>query len=175
MAKLQREIEHAIREMGGDEGRSRLNARIFQVKDRYRETIEKVYRDKAGAFLKHTNSVYIIDKEGVKTLIVYVDESIFAAELNAQRELIKLMLLENFKEQVEEFEIHVSRREYRNRHPFADYKGENAASAPLTPSVKKELGAHEQAYIDNTVALVEDARLREAMRKAMAADFQQSD
>ena len=175
MAKLQREMEGAIREMGCDDGKSRLNARIYQVKERFRMTLEKVYKDKADVFLKHINSVYIMDKEGVKTLIVYVDESIFAAELNAQRELIRLVLLETFKEQVEEFDIRISRGEYRQRHPYTEQEGQPGEQKAVSAPSKRPLDEREEAYISDTVSVIEDARLREAVKRAMTADFQQDD
>ena len=131
MRRIGDNIEGYVASLMGDDEQARINYRAQQVRNRYRLAIESVYRENAELFLSHTNNVYILKKDGVLTLIVYVDESIFAAELNAQRELIKLKLLQLFGEQVEQFEIHVSRGNYKDYHPYAD---EHA------PEVKRFLG-----------------------------------
>ena len=110
MKKLGQDIEYYLATLTGDQDQMRINLRALQVRDRYKTVLESVYRDSSSLFLQHTNNVYIVNKDGVKTLIVYVDESIFAAELNAQRELIKLKLLQLFGEEVEDFNIYISRK-----------------------------------------------------------------
>ena len=128
-----------------------------------------MYRENAELFLAHTNNVYILKKDGVLTLIVYVDESIFAAELNAQRELIKLKLLQLFGEQVEQFEIHVSRGNYKEYHPYADEhapEGDPYARAATAPRAKQE-----RTRFEATAENMEDESVRKALQKAMTADL----
>ena len=99
--------------------------------------------------------------------VVYVDESIFAAELNAQRELIKLKLLQLFGEQVEQFEIHVSRGNYKDYHPYADeHAPEGDSDLPLAP-----LSEEEREAVEATARMVDDERVRKALEKAMSADL----
>ena len=93
MKKLGHDLELMIARLLGNDEQARINLRAHQVRDRYKQALETVYKNQAPLFLAHTNNVYILKKDGVKTLIVYVDDSIFAAELNAQRELIRLKLL----------------------------------------------------------------------------------
>ena len=147
----------------------RIAARTRQVHDRYRRTIQKVYRRNAQLFLDHTNSVYIMDKKGVKTLIVYMDESIFAAELNAQRELIRLHMHQMFGEDVQVFEIHVSRGSYKKQHPFSEMDDDGIA--PATDECDEVLSADKRKFVEETVAAVGDARLRASLEKAMTADL----
>ena len=168
MKKIGADITHFIATLAGDSDQARINLRAHQVRDRFKRALEVVYRDMAPLFLAHTNNVYIMNKDGVRTLIVYVDESIFAAELNAQRELIKLHLLELFGEDVESFEIHVSRGKYKKNHPYLSEEDETVIKKP--PSVP--LNDNEKEYVSNTVSTVEDNRLREALRKAMTADME---
>lgn len=167
MRKLGLDIQDTIAEIGGQSRTSRFNRRVVQVRERYRQAIESVYSQNADLFLQHTNNVYILDKDGVRTLIVYVDESIFAAELNAQRELIKLKLLELFGEAVESFEIHVSKGNYKDNHPYAVEipveTANNSRSIPLDDA--------EKSRISQTAARIEDERLRKTFEKAMTADF----
>ena len=168
MQKLGAGITYCIAELAGDSEQARINLRANQVRTRYRRAIEAVYRKAAPMHLAHTNNVYIMEKGGVRTLIVYVDESIFAAELNAQRELIKLHLLQEFGEDVEQFEIHVSRGKYKGNHPYAaDLDGGQANS----PSAKP-LSAAEREYVQTTATTIQDNHMREAFQKAMTADLE---
>lgn len=167
MKKLGYDLELMIAQLSGDDERARVNLRARQVRDRYKQAIEKVYRDQATLFLAHTNNAYIMNKDGVRTLIVYVDESIFAAELNAQRELIKLKLLELFGEDIEQFEIYVSRGDYKKNHPYLA-----SAEEAAKPLVVKPLDDETRKQVFETASIVEDERLRTALQNAMTADFQ---
>ena len=109
MRKLGKEINQTLAAWESSSEEARINLRIRQVRDRYRRAIEEVYKENAQFHLAHTNSVIITAKRGVKTLIVYVDDSIFAAELNAQRELVWLKLLEMFGEEIDDFQIKISK------------------------------------------------------------------
>lgn len=168
MKKLATDIQRLLATLTGDDEQARINLRANQVRERYKSAIESVYRDGAALFLAHTNNVYITMKDGVRTLIVYVDESIFAAELNAQRELIRLRLLELFGEDVEQFEIFVSRGPYKGNHPYLlDQDGareEAPAAIPLDES--------ERAFVAEAVASIEDRKLRETVQKAMTTDME---
>ena len=167
MKKIGADIQYFVAGLAGDQDQARINMRAYQVRERYRDVIETVYRDTADLFLAHTNNVYIMNKEGVHTLIVYVDESIFAAELNAQRELIKLTLLQMFGEEVEEFQIYVSRGKYKSNHPFID---EDGSSAPV--SLKPlPLDETEQGFVENTVETLQAQELKKTFEKAMTASL----
>ena len=142
-----------------------MNLRIQQVRARYRQAIESVYRASAPLHLAHTNSVIIRDRK----LVVYVDDSLFAAELNAQRELIKLRLLELFGEEIDDFQIRVSRwKKYRRVHPYLDEdRREFAEKSPSIP-----LDAAEKSYVCDVSSKIEDERLRKTFEKAMTADLE---
>ena len=164
--KLGKDIEYLIASLSEDSEQARINLRAHQVRARYRQALESVYRETAPLFLAHTNNVYIMRKDDVPTLIVYVDESIFAAELNAQRELIKLKLLELFGEQVEQFEIYVSRGDYKGYHPYSEEGGPASLPIPLP-----DISETDQMRVKETGAIVEDQGVRESLEKAMTADL----
>lgn len=169
MKKIGVDIDVFLASLTGDEERARITIRARQVRDRYKTVIESVYRDVAPLFLEHTNNVYIMNKNGVKTLIVYVDESIFAAELNAQRELIKLKLLEQFGEAVEQFEILVSRGKYKNNHPYILESDQDGA--PLRKYEAAPLSEDDKRLVTQTVSSIEDASLKKTLEKAMTASM----
>ena len=168
MQKIGRDITRFVSSLVGDNEQARINLRANQVRERYKRALEVVYRDTAPLFLAHTNNVYIMKKDDVRTLIVYVDDSIIATELNAQRELIKLHLLQLFGEDVEAFEIYVSKPKFKKNHPYLVAEdGQPEKKAPSVP-----LDDEERNYVYATVQTVEDERLRESLRKAMTADLE---
>ena len=81
MKSLGEAMRTTLKNISDDSGALRKAARAAQVRDIWKHLVEP-------AFLEHTNSVFILTEQGVKKLVVYVDDSIFAAELNARRELI---------------------------------------------------------------------------------------
>ena len=169
MRKVGGDIAKVISQIGGDTDAARINMRTHQVRDRYRKAIESVYRESAALHLAHTNNVIITNKDGVKTLIVYVDDSLFAAELNAQRELIKLYLLELFGEEIDEFQIKTSRwKKYRESHPYIDKEEKMTENGQESVP----LNAQEREYVLKTVSRIEDKKLRESLQKAMTADLE---
>ena len=168
MRKLGTDLELMIAKLTGDDEQARINLRARQVRDRYKQALETVYKEQAALFLAHTNNVYIMVKDEVKTLIVYVDDSIFAAELNAQRELIRLKLLELFGEQVEQFEIHVSRGKWKGNHPYVlnETSAESARPEPVP------LDAEEEQRVLQTASKIDHDKIRNALKSAMTADMQ---
>lgn len=164
------DISGVIAEMGGDSDAARINMRTIQVRDRYKKALESVYSAQtAHLHLAHTNNVVIKSIKGVKTLVVYVDDSLFAAELNAQRELIKLMLQELFSEEVEEFKIRVSAwKKYREKHPYIDEESEN--SSRKTPSIP--LDDHERSFVSRVSCVIKDEKVRKSLERAMTADLE---
>ena len=167
MQKIGQNIEYYLATLTDDQDQARIRLRAHQVKERYKSVIETVYRDTAPLFLAHTNNVYIMNKNDVKTLIVYVDESIFAAELNAQRELIKLKLLEQFNENIENFEIYISRGHYKKNHPYLIEDDVNSKRT-YTPV---DLDSTERTYISQTVSVLDSTEVRSSFEKAMTASL----
>ena len=172
MEKIGVDIDVFLASLTGDEERARITIRARQVRDRYKTVLESVYRDVAPLFLEHTNNVYIMNKNGVKTLIVYVDESIFAAELNAQRELIRLHILQMFNEDIAVFDIHVSRGAYKKKYLYKGKDAPDSGDVELArDEVRQTLTTDQEAFIDQTVSGVADEKLRKVIEKAMTADL----
>ena len=116
--------------------------------------------------LKHTNSVYLLKSKAVPDafdLVVYLDNSTCAAELNARRELLRFEYLDKFKVVIDVFEIRISRGSYKDNHPFADQKAK-----PDTPEVP-EVSDADRAKIEEMTAGIEDPRLRASFQRAMTA------
>lgn len=162
----------SLRMAAQDDALAAKAARASKVKQMWRSVVEICCGASARAFLDHTNSVYIV-REGEgdaqrKILIVYVDESIFAAELNARREMIKLKLLERFGEQIEEFRILISRGRYKENHPYRD--SDEGAAVPTPP--RRPLPAEEVERLREQASGIADERMREALLKAMISGLE---
>lgn len=171
MRKLGDNLPRVLETLGREIPNARQIARAAKVRSMWKEAVEDIYKSSAALFLDHTNSVYLMDKDDARTLIVYVDESIFAAELNAQRELFKLKFLNKFNEPVEVFEIHISRGNYKNFHPYRE-DGENSSSGVHFSSSKppKPLEQAELDAVAEQVSSIENPTLKQALFKAIVAD-----
>lgn len=116
--------------------------------------------------LKHTNSVYLLKSqaiEGAYDLVVYLDNSTCAAELNARRELLRFEYLDRFNTTIDVFEIRISRGPYRDKHPFAE-----RLSSDTQPK-ERSLSEEETARIEEMTSAIEDPRLRASFQRAMTA------
>ncbi len=149
-----------------EEVRSRVlvERRIEQVQSQFAEVVDPF-------ILKHVNSVYLLKSKSMKgmfDLVVYLDNSTCAAELNARRELVRLKYREKFDTLVDVFEIRISKGKYRESHPFCD------AATPqqvATPSIACAADDPEAiARIEELTAGIQDPALRNSFKRAMAAN-----
>lgn len=143
-----------------------VDRRVKEVHDQFRRVVDPY-------ILAHTNSVYLMRSkavEGAYDLVVYVDASICAAELNARRELIRLKYREEFSVVVDVFEIGISRGAYRDKHPFAEEQ------SPLdeAPSCDVALDADEEQRIDRLVEQLPDGRMRNSFKRAIGAQMKRA-
>lgn len=147
--------------LGCDEELVKKNYRTMQVKEMWSEVVEEI-------FLDHTNAVFILNENNKKVLIVYVDESIFAAELNGRRELIKLKFLQQFNEELDEFKICISRGAYKKNYPFreTDLPSYVEQVQPITLSEDELNNLHAQTKE------VKNPKIRNTLLKAMIADLE---
>lgn len=147
-------------------------ARASKVKQMWRCAIEVCCGESARAFLDHTNSVYIV-REGDgdderKVLIAYVDDSIFAAELSARSEMIRLKFLERFGEQISEFKVFISRGKYKENHPF---RSSPASDEPAT-TPRRPLSEEKLKSIVEKASGISDDKMRDSLLKAMISSLE---
>lgn len=147
-----------------EEVRSRIliERRIEKVRSQFAEVVDPF-------ILRHVNSVYLLKSksmEGMFDLIVYLDNSTCAAELNARRELIRLKYREKFDTLVDVFEIRISKGKYRESHPFCSEDIDQQSTVPPS-SADKVIDA---ARIEELTEGIEDPALRDSFKRAMAAN-----
>lgn len=153
-----------------------INRRIQRIHDQFSQVVDPF-------ILEHTNSVYLLrhkdalgdsqaNEEVSKTetdskvfdLVVYVDNSLVAAELNARRELIRLKYREQFNISIDVFEIRISRGPYKDKYPF-----KNQDTTPQANIQVRELSDEETAHINKLVEDISDKRIKESFIKAITA------
>jgi len=163
---LSRELEAALAHIDKDAASEiRKAKRAGQVRDMWRELADE-------AILEHTNGVYLFTDEdlrdaqgqAIRILQVYVDEAIYASELNAQRELIKWQLKEKFDEDIDEMRISVSRSRYRNFYPFRETEED-------TNTFHHEINSEDIAKVDELAENLDDVRIKRAFREAMISNL----
>ena len=125
--------------------------------------------------LQHVNSVYLIreqdqrsDQDGVSretqlVLTAYVDNSLIAAELNAQRELVILKYRELFSLEIDEFAIKISRGAYLENHPFSEQE------EGLKRKKIHRLTPEEEQEIESRVSTITDREIRQSFQRALKA------
>lgn len=176
MRKLSKSMPATLLAMGRDNGdAARIARRTAEVRQMWANAVEKMWRDPEAAaiILSHTNGVGIVEEknhrdERYKKLYVYVDDSIVLTELNALRERIKLLFLAEFNEDVQEFEIRISRGARKKDRPYKEE--EPPPYIDKTPA--KPLSAEEMEEVERRVASIENDSVRKSIRKAMIADLQ---
>lgn len=165
MKRLGQELERMSSRFPTDE-KTLIARRAAKVQAMWKDSIEHVYKDVAPYVLEHVNAVYIKDEDGVRTLMVYMDDGDFRSDVHCRQHLILLRMKERFGEEVEAFKTFPSRFDMRKRHPFA--REEDVVSRETTKSVP--LSDKERAEVDSACAPIEDATLRRALARAMTAD-----
>ncbi len=165
MKKLGQELEKISSRFPTDE-KTLIARSAAKVQAMWKDAIEHVYKDVAPYVLDHVNAVYITDDDGVRTLMVYMDDGDFRSDVHCRQELIVLRMKERFGEEVEAFKTFPSRFDMRKRHPFAMESG--VVSRETTKSIP--LSDAERAEIDAACAPIEDRALRKALARAMVAD-----
>lgn len=158
---LSHDIDRLMAAMGADLGDIRYKRRIAQVHAMWADIAPDV-------IVEHTNAVYIKKEGDRKQLIVYVDESIYSAELNARRELIRLQFHQRYGEEIDEFKILISRGAYKKNRPFAKDDDPRALEDKAIPV---NLDEEQDRMLSTALSSVEDPKLRAALEKAARTDM----
>lgn len=103
-------------------------------------------------------------------LVVYVDNSLVAAELNARRELIRLKYREQFKVVIDIFEIRISRGAYKDKYPFKELRDRDKEYRPAHTLTQEELNE-----IDELLKDIPEGKLRASFKKVIKAQKQNSE
>lgn len=147
----------ALEEAGFDADKIRIAKRVAKVHSIWKELVEQ-------AILDHTNAVYILTKDGICEMHVYVDDSIFAAELNNRRELLVMLCMKKFNEKIDKFVIHISKGVRKTVYPFR--------LATYSESSPMPLNEEEMMQVNQIADGIQDEIMRTKFREAMISDLQ---
>lgn len=153
------QISQGLESTGLELDKLRRAQRIAKVSALWKELVEQHVLD-------HTNAVYIFEKDGAKEMHVYVDDSLYAAELNSRRELISMQCRSKYGELIDKFEIHISYGERKKTYPFRE-RSDQADKGSI-----QELSAEQMQRVEQACAAIDDPKLKRAFRQAMIADLQ---
>ncbi len=102
-------------------------------------------------------------------LIVYLEDSLIAAEVDARREMIRLKFLELFGEELADFKIRVSRGKYKLNHPYRKTEAEKNENRSMP---RKPLPEDTVAQLNEGLSEISDKNLRESLKRAMISDLE---
>lgn len=161
MGRLSEYLDGSLKPIPGiDMGMVRKAQRVQRVRDIWAGLVDQT-------FLDHTNNVFIFEKDGRREMHVYVDESIYAAELNNQRELITWRCREEYGEEISCFHIHISRGKHKSHHPFYAKDESLIDQNPSEP-----LSEEEKNRVDIVCEPISDSHLKACFKKAMISDLE---
>ncbi len=166
MKSLSNELDKFVKKNNDKNNSFALHKRIEQIYQQYKQVITQVFKENSSIILKHTNNIYLVDKDNKKILTVYVDDSLFTTELNAHREIIKIVFLKLFKEEISQFIIKTSKyKKLRQHYIFKNIKENETIS--LIPLNKEEI-----KYVEEVVKIIQDEKLRKTVKKAMISNLE---
>lgn len=135
--------------------------------ERHIKKVHDQFADVVDPFiLDHVNSVYLFKSkvnEEAHDLVVYLDNSTCAAELNARRELIRLKYRERFNVVIDVFEIRISRGSYRDTYPFRERHNQEQ-EAP-----ERDLTPEDYACIDDIISPLPEGKLKASFQRALSS------
>jgi hypothetical protein len=119
--------------------------------------------------LEHTDNVVFLQKTNRLCVLIYVEDSRWAAELGMQRELYRILLEKKTGWEINELKFYVTRKAmfkklFKKQKEKEQQKKTGKTAAPLTEK--------EDGYARELVSPIKDKKLQESLYKAIKADFE---
>ena len=122
---------------------------------------------------KQPNTKVVSSVAPTRTLTVYVDNSLIAAELNARRELIKLKYREKFNIVISEFDIRISRMRYKDHYPYREQQSTTDQPQHFLDGALTSRASYEEIYAK--INEIENPKIRNSYKELLAAYARKSD
>lgn len=121
-----------------------------------------------ASVLEHTDNVFLFIKDGIKQMVVYVDNPIWSAELTAQKERFRIFMEKELNEgPIDEIRFQTSSSVYRKK---TFMKRENENLKKPTEGQSLPLTEQERDRIIRETDTIQDEAIRDAVRKAWIND-----
>lgn len=176
MKKLGDVLDHQFSTLVQQNKAAAYSQYIARVQHCYKSVIERVFQQSSELILNHTNNVIVKKEHNALIGTIFVDESIYAAELNAHREIILLLFAELGNIALDQVRISVSRGTFKNHHPFAELlhtdtppNNTNLSVSPATQ--KEEITSEQYNTFMKQISAISDKRLQMALKDAISQSF----
>jgi hypothetical protein len=141
------------------------SSELFSRGIRLKSAWEEVASPKA---LEHTDSI-VFSKKKENGILVYVQDSHWAAELGMQKELYRILLERETGWEIADIEFYVTKKAafkklFKKKEEGKKVKKGKKSKVPLSKS--------EDRYARELVASIKDEKLKERLYKAIKADFE---
>jgi len=119
--------------------------------------------------LENTDNIAYSTKTKKTEILVFVDNSHWAAELESQKELYRILMERELKKKVSDIRFLVTRKAAYKK-AFKKWRERNPATKPKERAVP--LTKEEDRHARLMVSVVKDEKLRNVLYKAMKADLE---
>jgi hypothetical protein len=122
--------------------------------------------------LDHTDNVVFSTKAKKPCVLVYVEDSHWAAELETQKELYRILLERETGWEIPDLKFYVTRKTMFKKFFGRQREKERQEQQRLKKKVAIPLDVNEDGYARKLVSSIEDEELRERLYRAIKADFE---
>jgi hypothetical protein len=123
--------------------------------------------------LEHTDSVVFSVKSKQPCIIVYVESSIWAAELEAQKELYRILLERETNWDIDDLKFYVTRKVmFKKLFKKRTVEKEKGYPSSIKEKTAVPLTDEEDRYARELVCSITDESLQKGLYKAIKADFE---
>jgi hypothetical protein len=123
--------------------------------------------------LEHTDSVIFSVKSKQPCVVVYVESSIWAAELEAQKELYRLLLEKETGWSINDLKFYVTRKVmFKKLFKKRNIEREKEHTDDVKEKTAVSLTEEEDRYARELVSSIQDKELQNGLYKAIKADFE---
>ena len=119
--------------------------------------------------LENTDNIVYSNKTKKPEILVYVDNSHWAAELESQKELYRILLEKELRQKVSDVKFLVTRKAAYKK-IFKKWREKNTSTKSKERAIP--LTKEEDRHAREMVSVVKDEKLRNSLYKAMKADLE---
>lgn len=150
--------------------------RALIVQGKFRDAVEQVYKESASYILSHINAVYILKDQDTqrKDLVIYADDSMVRADLDARQEFIKAALFAK-GEEISKARFIAARGNVKKHHPFVEIEDNNEDNLQYLvyfAQTRHPLDEGQEAAVEAASERIEDQRVAQSFSKAMRANLE---
>lgn len=169
-------INSFLHELDESDEASKKAFRTAKVQNMFKECIRHIYQDSTFLILQSINAVYILNErdkgmlkkaqpgsKNIKRLIIYTNDSLVYADLDARQEQVKLWFM-NHGEHIDKLELMSSKFQMRRRFPYksdVEMLKKNLTNEKVSKA--KLVLPSDTSQIDVEIEKIQDEKLQQAI------------